>query len=133
MGKVIVTLDRTNQGYTAYMAAVPGCFTVGDDLDQIETNLIEVIGLYKEGKIEDGEAIEEFLSEPLEFEYKMDIQSFISIFGIVKQSTIAHLAGINSSLLRQYARGLKKPSERQARKIEKAIHQLGRELLQVRF
>ncbi|MCX6226555.1 MAG: type II toxin-antitoxin system HicB family antitoxin, partial [Bacteroidia bacterium] len=128
MGKVTVSLDRTRQGYTAYMPEVPGCFTVGDDMNQISSNLIEVIDLYKEGKIEDGEAIEEFLSEPLEFEYKMDIQSFISFYGIIKQSTIARLAGINSSLLRQYARGLKKTSEKQAQKIEKAIHQLGREL-----
>lgn len=133
MGKVIVTLDRTKQGYTAYMPEVSGCFTVGDDLEQIKSNLLEVIELYKEGKKEDSEPMEEFLSEPLDFEYKMDIQSFISFYGIIKQSTIARLAGINSSLLRQYARGLKKPSEKQARKIEKAIHQLGRELLQVRF
>lgn len=133
MGKVMVFLDRTQQGYTAYMPDVPGCFTVGDNMDQISSNLLEVIDLYKEGKIEDGEAIEECLSGPLEFDYKMDIPSFVGFYGIIKQSTIARLAGINSSLLRQYARGIKKPSIKQARKIEKAIHQLGRELLQVRF
>lgn len=133
MGKVMVEIDRTKQGYVAYMPDVPGAFTVGDTLVEIEKNLIEVIENHKEFMSADGEAFAETLNEPIEFIYKMEVQSFISFFESIKQSTIARIAGINSSLLRQYARGLKKPSEKQAQKIEKAIHQLGRELLQVRF
>lgn len=133
MGKVIVTLDRTVQGYTAYMNEIPGCFTVGDDLAQIKVNLMEVIHLYRVGKLEDGEIIEEFLSEPLEFDFRMDVSDFFRLHNPIKQSLIAKKAGINPSLIRQYARGIKQPGIKQAKKIESAIHQLGRELLQVRF
>jgi transcriptional regulator with XRE-family HTH domain len=67
------------------------------------------------------------------FDFKIDVTDFFKLHNQVKQSLIAEKAGINPSLLRQYARGIKHPGIKQVRKIEKAIHQLGRELLQVRL
>ena len=67
------------------------------------------------------------------FDYRMDIRDFFSLFAPIKQTAVALKAGINPSLLRQYARGIKHPSLEQAKKIELAIHQLGRELLKIRL
>jgi len=50
-----------------------------------------------------------------------------------KISNIAKKANINASLLRQYKTGKIEASEEQARKVLKAIHQLGEELLSVSF
>jgi len=51
----------------------------------------------------------------------------------VKISNIAKKANINPSLLRQYKTGKTEASEEQAKKVLKAMHQLGEELLSITF
>ncbi|MEI9944901.1 MAG: helix-turn-helix transcriptional regulator [Chitinophagaceae bacterium] len=69
--------------------------------------------------------------EKVSFEHSYDLTVFFEQFDFLKQSKIAELAGINPGLLRQYASGVKYPSPGQARKIEKAVHQLAKELQSV--
>jgi len=64
----------------------------------------------------------------VEFDYLYDVSVFFENFNFLKQTKIAELAGINSSLLRQYATGIKHPSPEQAKKIEVAIHKLARDM-----
>lgn len=64
----------------------------------------------------------------VEFEHLYDVSVFFENFNFLKQTKIAELAGINSSLLRQYASGIKHPSPEQAKKIETAIHKLAKDL-----
>lgn len=70
------------------------------------------------------------VSNPV-FSYAYDLTVFFEEFDFLNQSKIAELAGINPGLLRQYASGVKSPSADQARKIEKAVHNLARELRSV--
>lgn len=63
-----------------------------------------------------------------EFEYSYDLTAFFEQYDFLKQSKIAELAGMNAGLLRQYACGVKYPSPEQAKKIEKAVHDLAKEL-----
>ena len=65
------------------------------------------------------------------FDHCYDLTVFFEQFDFLKQSKVAALAGINPGLLRQYASGVKHPSAEQALKIEKAVHQLARELQSV--
>ena len=69
----------------------------------------------------------------VEFEYKMDLEDFFNLIPEVKIGSIAKKANINSSLLRQYKTGKANASEDQTKKIEKAVHELGKELLSVSF
>ncbi len=62
------------------------------------------------------------------FDYHYDVSAFFENFDFLKQTKIAELSGINAALLRQYASGVKHPSPEQAKKIEKAIHKLAKEL-----
>jgi DNA-binding transcriptional regulator YdaS (Cro superfamily) len=48
-------------------------------------------------------------------------------------SEVALKLGINRSLMAQYASGKKFPSPERAKEIEKAIHELGRDLLDIRI
>lgn len=64
----------------------------------------------------------------VEFEHLYDVSVFFENFNFLKQTKIAELAGINPSLLRQYASGIKHPSPEQAKKIEVAIHQLAKDM-----
>jgi hypothetical protein len=66
--------------------------------------------------------------EKVSFDHSYDLTVFFEQFDFLKQSKIAELAGINPGLLRQYASGIKYPSADQVRKIEKAVHDLAREL-----
>jgi hypothetical protein len=62
------------------------------------------------------------------FSHSYDLTVFFGEFGFLKQSKIAELAGINPGLLRQYASGVKYPSASQVLRIEKAVHDVAREL-----
>ena len=48
---------------------------------------------------------------------------------IFTKSALEHLTGINQKQLWHYANGLSKPRPAQVKKIERALHQLGEELI----
>lgn len=58
------------------------------------------------------------------FERTYDVYSLFQEFDFLKISNVAVRAGINPGLLRQYASGIKNPTEVNAKKIEKALHEL---------
>lgn len=64
----------------------------------------------------------------IEFNILYDLEAFFEEFNELKISSIAERAGLNSSLVRQYATGSKYPSFDQAKKIEVAIHSLAEKL-----
>ena len=51
----------------------------------------------------------------------------------IKLSNLADRIGMNYSLLRQYAKGIKTPSPKQARRINNGIKELAEELLNFRI
>jgi len=71
--------------------------------------------------------------EEVKFEYAYDLTVFFEEFNFLNQSKIAELSGINASLLRQYASGVKNPSEVQAKKIQTTIHSLAVRLKNVQI
>ena len=79
-------------------------------------------------------AIPESFRGDYDLTYKMDVESLFEWFsGILTKSGISRLTGMNQSLIRQYALGIKTPSTRQTKKIEKALHSLGQELLEIKL
>ncbi len=62
------------------------------------------------------------------FEFKYDLESYFQEHDYLKISSIAEIAGMNPSLIRQYASGVKYPSAEQAEKLQKAIRKIAREL-----
>ena len=71
--------------------------------------------------------------EDVEFDYAYDLTVFFEEFSFLNQSKIAELSGINPGLLRQYASGVKNPSDVQAKKIQTAIHELALRLKNVQI
>ena len=71
--------------------------------------------------------------EDVKFDYAYDLTVFFEEFSFLNQSKIAELSGINASLLRQYASGVKNPSEVQAKKIQTAIRELAVRLKNVQI
>ena len=75
--------------------------------------------------------IKDFYDVEVVFDYSYDVSAFFENFDFLNQTKIADLSGINPSLLRQYASGVKHPSAQQAKKIEIVIHKLAKELKSV--
>jgi hypothetical protein len=59
------------------------------------------------------------------------IKSYVS--SIINAKFLAEKIGMNPTLLSQYVQGRKKPSETQTEKILSGIHQIGKELSEIRF
>ncbi len=133
MEKVIVVLEQTDTGFSAYIPELPITCTTGANLEEVEINMHEALELYLEVLLIENKPIPSKFNKEIEFDYRLDIQDFFRLFAPVKQTAVALKAGINPSLLRQYARGIKHPSLEQAKRIEAAVHQLGRELLKIRL
>lgn len=67
----------------------------------------------------------------VEFEIHADVQALFEEHSYLNISAVAERAGLNPSLLRQYSRGIKHPSETQAKKIETTLRALGKELSKI--
>ena len=100
--------------------------TVAEAIADFQNSMAEVRTAFKEA----GELLPDELQD-VEFEYRYDIASVFDYFDYINVSKFATRIGINPSLLRQYKSGGTYISQRQADKIEAALHRLGRELMAV--
>lgn len=41
--KYLVIIEETNAGYSAYVADLPGCISIGTSKEEVETNIQEAI------------------------------------------------------------------------------------------
>ena len=57
-----VVIETDDDGYHAYVPALPGCHTFGNTLDEVRANIVEAMTLHIQCLVDDGEAI------PLEVE-----------------------------------------------------------------
>ena len=65
------------------------------------------------------------------FDRQYDLTVLFEQFHYLKITAIAEKSDMNSALLRQYVTGIKHPSAKQAKKVEDAIHKIGRELSKI--
>jgi DNA-binding transcriptional regulator YdaS (Cro superfamily) len=61
------------------------------------------------------------------------MESFFNFYKVINAKALSERIGMNQSLLSQYISGIKKPSAKQAHRILQGVHQIGRELSEVRF
>ncbi len=123
--------DGTYWGTTENLEGVVSAY--GNTLTELKNKLQKVFGEHLEVACELEENWVSKYENGVEFEYKMDLAGFFHLIPEVKIGSIAEKANINSSLLRQYKTGKANASEEQTKKIEKAVHDLGKELLSVSF
>lgn len=75
---------------------------------------------------EDGKQFPE-----LEFEYQFDMGSLFDYFSYLNIAGVAKRAGINASLMRQYASGVHEPSAKRRAVIEKSLWDIAAEIQSV--
>ena len=135
MEKLIIQIGASSNHFGGFAVNVDGVYGAGNTVEECKTNILEGLqllikhsekNLYKVPKwLVDGE---------YEIEYRYDVQSILSYYAnVFTKPALERLTGINQKQLHHYATGLKKPLEPQRKKIELALHRLGRELMSVHF
>lgn len=122
--KHIVIIEITPTGLSAYIRGLSGIATTGTDLSEIKNNITEALELYYE---------EEPKKVKVSIAYQVDFKQFFKYYSILNQKTLAAKIGMDNSLMSQYIRGTKVPSEKQLSKISNGIKQVGRELAELHF
>ena len=133
MKRNVVILEKTaDGGYSAYLPALPGCISTGATVADIKYNIKEAVEFHIEGlRIENLPVPDEF-AQKFDLAFNMDVASLFEWFsGILTKSGVSRITGMNQSLISQYVSGIKTPSSKQTKKIERALHNLGQELLEI--
>jgi len=120
-GLYSVYIDDKNLNY--------GVIGEGKTISEAIDDFYAVYEALKQGFKEEGHTFEE-----VEFIYVKNVQSFLEYYSdIFSKSALERMTGINQKQLHHYATGLHKPRQAQIKKIEDALHTLGKELLAIHF
>jgi predicted RNase H-like HicB family nuclease len=134
MEKVQVIIERSKTGYSAYLPELPGCISTGSSIQELKQNITEAISFHLEGMKEDKLSVPGVMAGEFSLQFNFDVETFLNHYDqIFTRRALSRLTGINESLLSQYAAGLKHPRRAQAKRIEKGLHNLAKELLEVRL
>jgi predicted RNase H-like HicB family nuclease len=133
MEKVIVTVGMTENNYSAYVNIGDGiAVATGKTFEELKKQMDEAVEFHLEGMREDGDEIPEVFNSGYELVYHFNPESLLRHYsGIFTNAALQRLTGINQRQIQRYASGVSKPRESQAKKIEEALHNLGKELLAV--
>jgi len=119
--KLAVIIEKTDTGFSAYSFDHP-VFSTGASMVELIDNCIEAFTLYFED--------EEF--DPVRLSFEIDFKQFFQYYKVINSKALAEKIGMNPTLLSQYVRGHKKPSEKQSRKILYGINRIGQELSEMK-
>ncbi|RYY06735.1 MAG: XRE family transcriptional regulator [Sphingobacteriaceae bacterium] len=122
--KTEIIVEKTKTGYSAYTEKYP-VYTVGSNLDELKSNLLEALNLY-------FEAENKIFSEA-DLKITLDLPQFFEFYNVINAKALSERIGMNQSLLAQYIKGIKKPSANQTQRILQGVQQIGRELAEIRF
>lgn len=122
--KIEFIVERTNTGYSAYADKYP-VFTTGSTLKEVKANMLEALNLHFE---EQGKVFTE-----AHLKVTLDIPQFFEFYKVINAKALSERIHMNQSLLAQYIKGTKQPSEKQVQRILSGVHQLGKELSEIEF
>ena len=127
-----IVIECGEDNYSAYIEEVDGIVMSGGTLREIRQNTQEAIALFLEACQESGCEIPDVLKGEYSLIYQMDVKSFLGLYySFFTKSGLERLIGINQKQLWHYASGKSTPRKKQVAKIEKALHELGSELMNV--
>jgi hypothetical protein len=129
--KVIV--NKAAKGVSAHLPEVDGFVIARESVEKLKRDLLGGITFHIEGLY--AEEREAWMNEVLNFEYVFqDIPSLIEGYnGLINQSSLARISGINESLMRQYVSGIKRPSRKVTERIESGLKKYAEELHNISF
>ena len=118
--KIVVIIEKTKTGFSAYAKDYP-VYTTGTTMNELLESTNEAFTIYSEDK--------KYISGQIAFE--LDFKQFFQYYKVINSKALAEKIGMNPTLLSQYVRGHKRPSERQSRRILHGINRIGQELAEM--
>ena len=132
METITIIIEKTTDYYDAYAENCEGVYGAGETVEAAKNDVLKGLELLIESR--EKKELPKILQDKYNIVFKYDTQSFLNYYNkIFTNVALERLTGINQKLLHHYSSGLKKPREIQREKIEKALHNLGNELLAVRL
>jgi len=132
MKKIVVTVEMSENNYSAFLESLPGCVSTGNTFDELKENITKAVEFHLEGMREDGDVIPKQFAGAYQLAFRCDPQSLLHHYnGIFTNAALERLTGINQPQLQRYASGASKPLRPQAEKIKCALQKLGKELTEV--
>jgi predicted RNase H-like HicB family nuclease len=123
MEKITMILEKTDTGYSAYAEDYP-IFTTAENIPELLNNAQEAIDLYYN---------DELTKSSYHVIFEIDFVQFFKYYKVLNSKFLAEKIDMNPSLLSQYIRGHKKPSQKQVEKILSGIQKIGQELSELQF
>ena len=129
--KTTINIERSEDLFTAYATDSVDGYTPAGYGQSVEEAIADLnVCIAEMNELRAQENLPPF---PSELDFRYDIESFFNKFSYLIISKVAQLAGINPSLMRQYASGLTKAGQKQYDKIRTAVNCIVRELSAATF
>jgi predicted RNase H-like HicB family nuclease len=117
---MVVIIEKTDTGFSAYAKDYP-VYTTGETINELLENTIEALSFYFDEKKFNATHIS----------YEIDFKQFFRYYRVINAKALAEKIGMNPTLLSQYVKGHKRPSEKQSRRILYGINRIGQELAEI--
>ena len=128
-----VIICKAGKGISANLPELDGYVIARRTVEELKKDLpvgikFHIDGLYEEEK-------RDWMSGEYDFEFVYnDIPSFVEAFnGIINQSNLARISGINESLMRQYVSGIKRATPRTLSRVQTGLRKYSETLRKVEF
>jgi hypothetical protein len=124
--KANVTVIKEGVGYSA-TSTIESRFiaTEAETFEELKADLLDALNFTFE------EYGVEYTIDDLRFNF--DLESFFDFYKVINAKALSERIGMNQSLLAQYIKGIKKPSQAQTKRILAGVQQIGKELTEVNF
>ena len=124
---------KAGSGVSAHIEGVNGFVIARNTVQKLKKDLPDGVNFHIEGLYE--EEREPWMDDEYAFDYVFqDIPSLVEAYnGLLNQSSLARIAGINTGQMRQYTSGVKRPTKRTLQRIESGLKRYANELQSVSF
>ena len=133
MKKLKVNVCKNGNGVSAHIEDIDGFVIARSTVDNLKKDLPDGLSFHIEGLYE--EERKPWMESEYAFEYVFqDIPSLVEAYdGLLNQSSLARISGINTGQMRQYASGVKRPTKRTLQRIESGLKRYAVDLQAISF
>lgn len=134
MEKLIARIGFADHNYSAVVELPEEVIVVTHKtLEGIKEAIRDSLEFSKEGHMENGDPLPDWVKNGYRVDYKMEISALLKYYdGILTRSALSRITGINERQLGHYATGHRKPRDKQRQRIIEGFHRLGKEFSSVK-
>jgi predicted RNase H-like HicB family nuclease len=128
-----VIICKAGKGISADLPEVDGYVIARRTVEELKKDLPEGLKFHIEGLYEEEK--QPWMNDKFDFEYIYnDIPAFVEAYnGLISQSSLARISGINESLMRQYVSGIKKATPQTLQRVQAGLRKYSDTLHSVQF